>query len=109
MPPRKGPRPVQPGERAKPLSLTEAAKRGDRLAELRAMRLILADRVADSSTPPRDLAALSRRQIEVGREIEELEAKQQAEAESDSTVKRSGSRGRSAGGSSDAKFKPEAI
>lgn len=59
---------------AKPLTITEAARNGDRLAELQAMRLILAGAVQNPKTPARDLASLSRRLIEVGREVEELEA-----------------------------------
>ena len=61
---------------ARPLTLEEAAEKGDRLAELRAMRMVIAR--ALPSAPPRDMAALSRRQIEIGREIEAIET---AEAE----------------------------
>lgn len=54
-----------------PKSIVEAARAGDRLAELKAMRVILAQ--ALPSAPPRDMAALSRRQIELGREIEAIQ------------------------------------
>ena len=54
--------------------IVDAAEQGDRLGELRAMRLILARKVNDETTPARDLAALTRRLMEVGREVEELEA-----------------------------------
>ena len=57
-----------------PATITEAAAKGDRLAELRAMRLILAGAVQNPNTPARDLASLTRRLIEVGKEIEELGA-----------------------------------
>lgn len=57
-----------------PRTITEAARDGDRLAELQAMRLILAGAVQNSKTPARDLASLTRRLIEVGKEIEELKA-----------------------------------
>ena len=57
-----------------PATLTEAAKAGDRLAELRAMRLILASACQNPNTAARDLASLTRRLIEVGRDVEELEA-----------------------------------
>ena len=55
-------------------SIVDAAAEGDRLAEMRAMRLILARAVNSELTPARDLASLTRRLMEVGREIEELEA-----------------------------------
>lgn len=61
---------------AEPLTLEEAARQGDRLAELKAMRLVIAR--ALPGAPARDMAALSRRQIEIGREIEAIEV---AEAE----------------------------
>ena len=66
-------RAVGPDEQApvKALSIEEAAEAGDRLAELKAMRLIIAR--ALPGAPPRDMAALSRRQIEIGREIEALQ------------------------------------
>lgn len=70
-------RAVKPGETVKAApakSLIDAAKDGDDLAELRAMRLVIAKAVANPDTPPRDLASLSRRQIEIGREIRSLEA-----------------------------------
>lgn len=74
--PRKTPlRAVADGETpeapAAPLTIEEAAEAGDRLAELKAMRLIIAR--ALPSAPARDMAALSRRQIEIGREIEAIE------------------------------------
>lgn len=67
-------RAVEDGETAAPeppKTIEEAAIAGDRLAELKAMRLIIA-RVLPSA-PARDMAALSRRQIEIGREIEAIE------------------------------------
>ena len=54
------------------LSAVEAAEADDRLAELRAMRRRIATALDDANTPARDLAALSRRQIEIGRDIEAL-------------------------------------
>lgn len=63
----------------RPLSLQEAAERGDRLAELRAMRLVIALNLPVA--PARDMASLSRRQLEIGREIEAIE--KAAEEESD--------------------------
>ena len=68
---------------APPKSLIQAAKDGDDIAELKAMRLRLAQTLADPDTPPRDLASLSRRQIEIGREIRSLEALARQEGEGD--------------------------
>jgi hypothetical protein len=64
------------------LSILEAAEEGDRLEELRAMRRRIAKTLDDPNTPARDLAALSRRQMELGREIEVLEAQVAEEARS---------------------------
>jgi hypothetical protein len=77
-------RAVAPDEKAEPKqprSIVEAAEAGDRLGELKAMRLIIAR--ALPSAPPRDMAALSRRQIEIGREIEAIQV---AEDEDHSVV-----------------------
>lgn len=76
MPPRKAPlRSVAPDEKAvpaKPKSILEAAESGSRIEELRAMRRRIARTLDDPNTPARDLAALSRRQLEIGREIEAI-------------------------------------
>ena len=76
MPPRKAPlRAVGDDEKAKPVlsSIAEAAESGSRLAELVAMRRRIARAMDDPNTPARDLAALSRRQLEIGREVEAIE------------------------------------
>lgn len=65
----------------KPLTLVEAAEVGDDVAELKAMRMRIARAIADPDTPARDLASLSRRQIEIGREIRSLEALAKQEAD----------------------------
>lgn len=65
----------------KPLTLVEAAEQGNDLAELRAMRLRIARAIADPDTPARDLSSLSRRQIEIGREIRALDALARQEAD----------------------------
>lgn len=72
--PRKAPlRAVAPDEkRESPKSILEAAEQGSRLEELRAMRRRIARAMDDVNTPARDLAALSRRQLEIGREIEAI-------------------------------------
>ena len=53
--------------------------------ELKAMRRRLARAMDDPNTPARDLAALSRRQLEIGREIESIEI---AEDEDQSVIVR---------------------
>ncbi|AMS03244.1 terminase small subunit [Gordonia phage Lucky10] len=62
-----------PAEPVKPLSVVQSAEKGSRLDELKAMRLRLARAIDDPNTPARDLAALTRRQLEIGREIEAIE------------------------------------
>lgn len=82
---RKNPlRAVEPGEappKRKQLSILQAAEQGDRLEELRSMRRRIAVALDDPNTPARDLAALSRRQIELGKEIDVLERAAQEEGE----------------------------
>ena len=68
-------RAVAPDETPDPkrlLTICEAAEEGSRVEELRAMRRRLARALDDPNTPARDLAALSRRQLEIGREIEAI-------------------------------------
>ena len=66
-------RAVAPDEKRKvPASILEAAEEGSRIEELRAMRRRIARAMDDPNTPARDLAALSRRQLEIGREIEAI-------------------------------------
>lgn len=77
-------RAVEPGEKAvkkPPMSVLAAAEAGDRLEELRAMRRRIALTLDEPNTPARDLAALSRRQIELGKEIDVLEARAKEESE----------------------------
>lgn len=62
----------KPAPKAKTLSILEAAELGSRLEELKAMRRRIAKSLDDPNTPARDLAALSRRQLEIGREIEAI-------------------------------------
>jgi len=59
-------------EPAKPKSILEAAEAGSRLEELQAMRRRIARALDDPNTAARDLAALSRRQIEIGRDIDAI-------------------------------------
>ena len=57
---------------ARVLSILDAAEAGSRIEELRAMRRRIARAMDDVTTPARDLAALSRRQLEIGKEIEAI-------------------------------------
>jgi len=61
-------------------TILEAAEADDLLEELRSMRRRIAVTLDDSSTPARDLAALSRRQIELGRDIAAILARESQEA-----------------------------
>lgn len=65
-------------------SVTEAASEGTRLELLVAMRSRVASAVEDPNTPPRDLAALTRRLLEIANEIAAIEA--QAELSEDSVA-----------------------
>lgn len=65
-------RAVAPEEKARPTTILEAAEQGSRIEELKAMRRRLAVALDDPNTPARDLAALSRRQLEIGKEIEAI-------------------------------------
>ena len=66
---------------AEPLSIVEAVECGDRLAELKATHLRVATAVQNSETPARDLASLTRRQLEISKEIEALQVALQEEAD----------------------------
>ena len=62
------------------LSVLEAAESGDRLAELRAMRRVISRHIDSTDTLARDLAALTRRQMEISREIESLRNETEGDA-----------------------------
>ena len=77
---------VAPGEVKAPkgkLSVTAAASDGDRLDLLMAMRSRVATAVEDPNTPARDLAALTRRLMEIAKDIEALQLAALQEAGSD--------------------------
>ncbi|WP_345454837.1 hypothetical protein [Nocardioides marinquilinus] len=65
------------------MTVLAAAEGGTRVDELRAMRRRIARALDDPNTAARDLASLSRRQLEIGREIEAVEI---AESEEQSVV-----------------------
>jgi hypothetical protein len=76
-------RPVADDETApnrKPRSVTDAADNGTPRELLVAMRTRIAKAVEDPNTPARDLAALTKRLIEVARDIEAIDARTEQEA-----------------------------
>lgn len=77
-------RAVGPDETAppkdEPKTVLEAAESGDRMAELVQIRRVIAKALDNENTSPRDLAALSRRQMEISREIEALKRARVEEA-----------------------------
>lgn len=60
--------------RARKLTVTEAASTGTVREQLVALRERIAKTVEDPTCPPRDLAALSRRLMEITKEIESIDA-----------------------------------
>src|SRR5699024_7305627 len=90
---------IMAGKRNKPLTVTEAAEKGDQLAEMKAMRLVVARRIEDE-TNGAALAALVRGQVGLGHESKELGAELGAgsvKAVAKNVV------------NAEAKFRPEAI
>lgn len=71
-------RAVRPGEkppaRGKAKSVTQAADSGTQRELLVAMRARIAKTIEDPKCPPRDLSSLSRRLIEIAREIEAIDS-----------------------------------
>lgn len=61
----------------KPKTVTAAAEAGTTRDLLVAMRDRIAKAVEDPNTPPRDLASLTKRLIEVVRDIEAIDAREQ--------------------------------
>lgn len=70
----------EPVEPVGNLSVLDAAESGDRLAELRAMRRVISRHIDSTETLARDLAALTRRQMEISREIEALRNESEGDA-----------------------------
>jgi len=70
----------EPVGRVVVLSVSDAAESGDRLAELRAMRRVISRHIDSPETLARDLAALTRRQMEISREIEALKNESEGDA-----------------------------
>lgn len=61
------------------MTLSEAVAAGDRLAEMKATHLIIVRQLETGMTPPRDLSSLTRRQMELSKEIEALERQRKEE------------------------------
>jgi hypothetical protein len=84
MPERKGLRAVAPDEKAaakKALtSVSQAVDEGDQRDQLVAMRSRIAKAIDDPNIRGADLAALSRRLLEIGKEIEAIDARTAEEA-----------------------------
>ncbi len=64
-------------------TVSQAASNGTHLDLLMAMRTRIAKSVEDVNTPARDLAALSRRLMEIAKEIEAIKAAELQEAAED--------------------------
>lgn len=71
--PDEAPKPPEPKRR---MTITEAAAKGTVRDQLVALRERLATTVQDPNCPPRDLASLSRRLMEITREIEAIDARE---------------------------------
>lgn len=83
-------RSVPPDEKPKPArkrkkSITEAAATGTVREQLAALRDRVAKTVEDPNCPPRDLAALSRRLMEITKEIAAIDAQAREEGDGDVT------------------------
>lgn len=70
-----------PPPRKRPTTVLAAAEEGDLLGEMRAMRLVIAKKLDDPNLSGRDMAALSKRHIEIAREIDAVMRQQAEEAE----------------------------
>jgi hypothetical protein len=80
---RKSPlRAVSPGEKApgQPRTVTEAASKGTTRELLVTMRDRVAKDVQNENTPARDLAALTKRLMEIVRDIEAIDARAEQDA-----------------------------
>ena len=74
-------RAVKDGETPpKPLSLEDAAAQGDERAMLVALKTKIAQTIASGECPARELASLSKRLIDIQREIASLDARTSQEA-----------------------------
>lgn len=72
----------KPSSRRRRLTITQAADKGTVREQLVALRERIARTVDDPNCPPRDLAALSRRLMELTKEIEAIDVRE-ADADDD--------------------------
>ena len=79
-------RAVAPGEKAAPISLTDAAEQGQSRAMLAAMRGRIAKAIEDPSCSTRDLASLSKRLMELQREIDAIDARADEDGDAGDSV-----------------------
>lgn len=71
---------------SRPKTVTQASAEGTQRELLVAMKARVAESVENPNTPARDLAALTKRLLEIAREIEAIDARTaEEEAESDAT------------------------
>lgn len=75
-----------PKKQRKIMSVTKAAAEGSHLELLESMRDRVAKTVEDVNTPARDLAALTRRLMEITKEIESIIAAAEQEANENADV-----------------------
>ncbi|AOT24415.1 Gp7 [Propionibacterium freudenreichii] len=75
----------RPPARKRAKTITQAAKSGTEVELLEALQARVARAVQDRDTPPRDLAALTKRLMDITRELEAARVKDQ-EAGSDGAV-----------------------
>lgn len=87
--------------KAKPKTVTQAAESGTTRELMVAMRTRIAQAVENPNTPARELAALTKRLVEVVRDIEAIDARASDDQHDDDDTE-----GREA---SDAVFEPEAL
>lgn len=71
--------PISPAS-PKALTVAQAAESDNRLQLLIALRSRISKTIDNSNTPPRDLAALSNRLLDIDKEIEQLHAEDSEEA-----------------------------
>ena len=85
-----GLRSVAPGEKAPavvtPSTVTQAASSGTTRDLLVTMRDRVAKDVENANTPARDLAALTKRLLEIVRDIEAIDARSKQEADNDASA-----------------------
>lgn len=75
-----GPDDAPPAPKPIITSVADAAEHGTRIDELRQMRKVIARALDNENTAARDLASLSKRQIEISREIDALQRQEVEEA-----------------------------